>query len=262
MNTRSFNLRVVGMTILMALTISLYALASDALADEIKVGAGAAPTENIFNKIKGPFEKATGMKLTLISNGPEVALKDLDKGLLDVATGGVAFPDWMEMMEKGGYKIPDKNAYKYRVIGKDTVRVIVNKSNPVKKLSKEQLKDIFTGKTVNWKEVGGKDMPITVVWGSAIQGTNAVFMKQVMGGEPFTKKIQESTTAPEIKKLVASTPGGIGLGPVSIVDATIASPETPEVGRPITAITKGAPSANVVKLFDFIRGEGQKYLAK
>ncbi len=257
MNMMSVKMRALGVAVLMALILPALALA-----EEIKVGAGAAPTENVFNKIKEPFEKASGITLTLISNGPEAALKDLDKGLLDAATGGVAFPDWMEMMEKGGYKIPDKNAYKYRVIGKDNIKVIVNKANPVKKLSKEQLKDIFTGKIVNWKEVGVKDMPITVVWGSKIPGTNSVFMKQVMGGEPFSKKVQESTTAAEIKKLVASTPGAIGLGPVSIVDATIASPETPEVGRPITLITKGAPSANVLKMLDFIRGEGQKYLAK
>lgn len=257
MKKRSFRTGAISMAVLMAVTLS-----SLALADEIKVGAGAAPTENVFNKIKEPFEKASGIKLTLISNGPEAALKDLDKGLLDAATGGVAFPDWMEMMEAGGYKIPDKSAYKYRVIGKDNIKVIVNKGNSVKKLSKEQLKDIFTGKAVNWKEVGGKDMPITVVWGSKIPGTNAVFMKQVMGGEPYTKKVQESTTAAEIKKQVSSIPGAIGLGPVAIMDATIASPETPEVGRPITLITKGAPSANVLKMLDFIRGEGQKYLLK
>ena len=50
-------------------------------------------------------------------------------------------------------------------------------------LSKEQLKDIFTGKKTNWKDVGGKDMPIAVVYGNKIPGTNNVFMKQVMGGE-------------------------------------------------------------------------------
>ncbi|MHB9098865.1 MAG: substrate-binding domain-containing protein [Syntrophales bacterium] len=250
-------MRSIGMGVLMALTLS-----SLALAEEIKIGAGAAPTENVFNKIKEPFEKASGIKLTLISNGPEEAIKDMDKGLIDAATGGLTFQDWMEMMEKGGYKIPDKNAYKYRIIGKDNVKVIVNKANPVKKLSKEQLKDIFTGKTVNWKEVGGKDMPITVVWGNKIPGTNSVFMKQAMGGAPFTKKVQESTTAAEIKKLVASIPGAVGLGPASIVDATIAAPETPEVGRPITLITKGAPSPNILKMLDFIRGEGQKYLSK
>jgi phosphate transport system substrate-binding protein len=257
MKNRNVKLGAIGVAVLMAVTLS-----SLAMAQEIKVGAGAAPTENIFNKIKEPFEKASGIKLVLISNGPVEALKELDKGLLEVATGGLTFPDWMEMMEKEGYRVSDKNAYKYRVIGKDIVKVIVNKENTVKKLSRDQLKNIFTGKTVNWKEVGGKDMPITVVWGSKIPGTNAVFMKQIMGGAAFTKNVQESTTAAEIKKLMASLPGGVGLGPVSIVDATISAPKIPEVGRPITAITKGAPSPNALKLFDFIRGDGQKYLAK
>lgn len=246
----------------MAAIVILFTLSSLSLAEEIKVGAGAAPTENVFNKIKEPFEKATGIKIVLISNGPDVALKDLDKGLMDAATAGLTFPDWMEMMEKQGYKIPDKNVYKYRVIGKDNIKVIVNKANPVKKLSKDQLKGVFSGKTVNWKDVGGKDMPIVVVFGSKIPGTNSVFMKQVMGGESFSKKVQESTTAAEIKKLVASTPGAIGLNPALGVDSTVSSVETPEVGRPITLITKGAPSANITKMLDFIRGEGQKYLAQ
>ncbi len=257
MKIRSVNLWTIAMAVLMAVT-----LPSLAMAQEIKVGAGAAGTEDIFNKIKVPFEKTSGIKLVLISNGPVEALKELDKGLLEVAVGGVTFLDWMEMMEKEGYKVPDKNVYKYRVIGKDTVKIIVNKENTVKKLSRNQLKNIFTGKTVNWKDVGGKDIPITVVWGSKIPGTNAVFMKQIMDGAVFTKNVQEATTAAEIKKRIASIPGGVGLGPVSIVDATISAPEIPEVGRPITAITKGAPSPNALKLFDFIRGEGQKYLSK
>lgn len=257
MKIRSVNLWTIAMAVLMAVT-----LPSLAMAQEIKVGAGAAGTEDIFNKIKVPFEKTSGIKLVLISNGPVEALKELDKDLLEVAVGGVTFLDWMEMMEKEGYKVPDKNVYKYRVIGKDTVKIIVNKENTVKKLSRNQLKNIFTGKTVNWKDVGGKDIPITVVWGSKIPGTNAVFMKQIMDGAVFTKNVQEATTAAEIKKRIASIPGGVGLGPVSIVDATISAPEIPEVGRPITAITKGAPSPNALKLFDFIRGEGQKYLSK
>jgi phosphate transport system substrate-binding protein len=252
----------IGIGSIMAAIFLMLTLSTLSLAEEIKVGAGAAPTENVFNKIKEPFEKATGIKLVLVSNGPVDALKDLDKGLLDAATGGVTFPDWMELMEKGGYKILDRNVYKYRVIGKDNIKVIVNKGNLVKKLSKEQLKDIFTGKTANWKDVGGKDMPIVVVWGSKIPGTNNVFIKQVMGGEPFTKKVQESTTAAEIKNQVASSPGAIGLSPASGVDSSVSSPETPEVGRPITLITKGAPSPAVLKMLDFIRGEGQKYLAK
>ncbi len=255
---KSFTMGAIGMAVLMAVTLS-----SLALAQEIKVAAGVAPTENIFDKIKGPFEKSSGLKLTIITKGSADSLKELDKGAVEAAVGGVSFPDWMELMAKEGYKITDKDAYKHRVIGKDHVKVIVNKGNPVKKLSKEQLKGIFSGKLVNWKDVGGKDGEIIIFSGSQIhRGAHAVFQKQIMDGESYTKKLKEVTMSEDLVKQISLTPGGIGLGPAGIVDATIASPETPEVGRPITLITKGAPSANILKMLDFIRGEGQKYLAK
>lgn len=40
--------------------------------------------------------------------------------------------------------------------------LLVHKSNPVKALTAPQIKDIFDQKTTNWKELGGKDLPITL----------------------------------------------------------------------------------------------------
>jgi len=255
---RSFKMGAISMAVLMTLTLS-----SLALAEEIKVGAGVAPTENIFEKIKGPFEKASGLKLTIITKGSADSFKDLDKGMVEAAVGGVSFQDWMDLMAKDGYKVQDKDAYKYRVIGKDIIKVVANKANPVKKLSKDQLKGIFSGKLVNWKEVGGKDAEIAIFWSARIHaGAHAVFQKQIMDGESYTKKFRDVASSAEMVKQVSLIPGGIGFGPAGIVDTSVASVEIPEVGRPITAITKGAPSANILKLLDFIRGEGQKYLTK
>ena len=42
----------------------------------------------------------------------------------------------------------------------DGLAVYVHKNNPVKELSLQQLKDIYTGKIRNWKEVGGPDKKI------------------------------------------------------------------------------------------------------
>ncbi len=230
--------------------------------EEVRVGAGAAPSENIFRKIAGPMEKAIGLKLTLIDSGPSEALKDLDKGSVDAASGGVTFEDWMAMMDKEGYKIPDRNAYKYRVIGKDIIKVIVHKDVAVKNLSEEQLLAIFTGKITNWKEVGGSDLPCVVVWGSKIPGTNTVFQKQIMRGAPYTKKVLEATTIIDVKEKVSKTTGAVGLSSAGNIDSSISVPQTPETGRPITLITKGAPSPVVLKMLSFIQGEGQKYVVK
>ena len=45
-------------------------------------------------------------------------------------------------------------------IGRDALVFIVNENNPVKSLTRQQLKDIYAGKITNWKEVGGEDLAI------------------------------------------------------------------------------------------------------
>ena len=232
-----------------------------ALAEEVKIGTGAAATENIFNKIKGPME-ATGVTLNVISGGPEQALKDLDAGTIEAAVAGMTFPDWMTMMEKGGYAIPDKTVYKNRVIGKDVVKVLTNKDVTVTVLSKEQLAAVFTGKAKNWSEVGGPSLPIVVIVGSKIPGTQTVFQKQALDGAPYTKDAVEGTTADDLKTRVIATSGAVSLGAMAQIDATINAPTIPEFGRPITLITKGAPSPGVQKMLDFIAGPGQALIAK
>ena len=236
--------------------------ASAVLAEEVRIGAGAAPTENVLNRIKEPLAKATGVTLNIISNGPAQALKDLDAGLIDAAAGGITFPDWMTMMDKEGYAIADKGVYKNRVVGKDIVKVLTNKDVPVKTLTKDQLRAIFTGKAKNWSEVGGPSLPIVLVTGTKIPGTLSVFQKQILTGAEYSKEAIALSTADEMQAKVATTSGAVCLGPMSKADTTVNVPDIPEVGRPITLITKGEPSGEVKKLIDFIRGEGQQFIAK
>jgi len=46
---------------------------------------------------------------------------------------------------------------------RDGIFILLHKENPVAKLDDKQIIDIYTGKITNWKEVGGKEAPITVV---------------------------------------------------------------------------------------------------
>lgn len=245
-----------------AATLCVLVFSAPAWAEEVKIGSGAAATENIFNRIKDPMEKANGVKLAVSASGPVQAIKDLDAGLIEAAVGGLTFPDWMTMMEKEGYAVPDKSIYKNRVIGKDIVKVMTNKDVKVSALSKEQLLAIFTGKAKNWSEVGGSDKPIVVILGSKIPGTQGVFQKQVLNGEPYTTGAVEGTTAEDLKTRVMATPGSIALAALAQIDANVNGPTVPEVGRPITLVTKGAPSTGLQKMLDYISGEGQQYIAK
>lgn len=246
----------------MTVFFMLIAFPFTCLAEDIRVGAGAAPAENILKPIKAPFEKATGLTLVTFASGPKNAFIDLEKGSLDAAAAGLTFDDWMALLKKESVTVADPKAYQSVVIGKDKVIVLTHKSNPVKNLSKDQLKNIFTGKTNNWKDVGGNDAPILIVWGKLTQGTNSMFVKNMMDGAEPTKEVLEATTAEDIKNSVETNPEAIGIGPLSLAGPTLNIPSTPELSRAITLITKGAPKAGVQKLISFIAGDGNQYVKK
>jgi phosphate transport system substrate-binding protein len=50
------------------------------------------------------------------------------------------------------------------VIARDGIVVIVNPKNKVDDLSSVEIRKIFSGKIKNWREVGGEEKPITVVY--------------------------------------------------------------------------------------------------
>ncbi len=232
------------------------------LAEEVRVGAGAAPTENILKPLKAPFEKATGLTLATFSSGPKAAFVDMDKGSVDAAAAGLSLDDWMALLKKEGVAVADQKAYQSVVIGKDKIIVLTHKSNPVKNLSKEQLKAVFTGKATNWKDVGGNDAPILIVWGKMIQGTNSMFVKNMLDGSEPIKDVMEVMTADDVKIAVETNPEAIGIGPLSVAGPTLNIPATPELARAITLMTKGAPKPGVQKLINFIAGDGAQYVKK
>jgi phosphate transport system substrate-binding protein len=229
-------------------------------AEELKIGAGGAPTENILKPIRDSFEKSTGIKLYINSTGPKNALIDLGNGDVEAAAAGLAYQDWLALMKKEGQEVKDPTSFNPIVIGKDRIMVIVHKDNPVKKLSAEQLKEIFTGQIISWKDVGGEDLPIMIVVGKLTPGTNAMFSKKFLDGKDLTKEVLDATNAEDVRQNVMSNPSAIGFGPVALVDSSVRTPETPELSRDITLLTKGKPSARIQKLIDYINGAGRKYI--
>lgn len=237
--------------------------AGAAHAEDVRVGGGAAPIENIFKKIQEPI-KAKGITLTLSDQGPDMAFKDLDAGKVDAAAAGLALNDWFDLMQKKGYEVKDKSIYKQRVVGRDKIRVLMHKDlNKVKSLSKEQLKGIFTGKIKNWKEVGGPDQAVVIVNGTKIPGTVKLWQERIMDKEEYAKGM-DATESVDIALKVKTNKGAISIGSLggASADEIYAIEDIPDVSRPITVITKGSPSPAVEKVFDFISKDGQKFITR
>ena len=67
----------------------------------------------------------------------------------------------------------------------DSLMFITHRDNPVDNLSVRQLRDIFSGKTRRWNEVGGPDMPIRAFQREAGAGSQTGMEKLVMQGTPM-----------------------------------------------------------------------------
>jgi phosphate transport system substrate-binding protein len=61
------------------------------------------------------------------------------------------------------------------VIARDAIAVIVNPTNPVSRLTMQQISDIYSGKINNWTEVGGQDRPIVRLSREVNSGTHVYF---------------------------------------------------------------------------------------
>jgi phosphate transport system substrate-binding protein len=66
------------------------------------------------------------------------------------------------------------------IIARDAIAVIVNPENPVSQLTLQQISDIYSGKIVNWKEVGGDDRPIVRLSRETNSGTHVYFLETVL----------------------------------------------------------------------------------
>jgi phosphate transport system substrate-binding protein len=94
----------------------------------------------------------------------------------------------------------------------DGLSVYVNEANPVKELSIDQLRGIFTGKTTNWKEVGGDDAPITIYSRENSSGSYEFFKEHVLKGQDFAASAQTMPGTAALVQAVAKDKNGIGYG--------------------------------------------------
>ena len=79
-------------------------------------------------------------------------------------------------------KIIDESPVKLKVtpIGVDALVFIVNQKNTVKNLTTEEIRDIYSGKITNWKELGGEDATIEAYQRVLNSGSQTLFLNLVM----------------------------------------------------------------------------------
>jgi phosphate transport system substrate-binding protein len=239
-------------------------LTTAALASDLDSFAGQSGTLNIAGgtahipvmqkAAKAIMQAHSDIRITIAGGGSGVGAKQVAKGLVDIGNTGRALKPGEA---KGLVSFP---------FAIDGVAVIINPENPVNALTKQQVIDIYSGKIVNWKAVGGEDRAINLFTRDEASGTRAVFMKKLLGNSVIINSANVVPSNGAMKTAVSRDPGALGYSSVGYIDALVKAPsldgvhpsneacasgEYPVV-RKLYMNTKGEPTGLTKSFVDFI----------
>lgn len=226
---------------LAAIALAAATLAATASAETVKVTGATTVFNVVITPAKAAVEKSTGHTLVILGSNTGKGLVDLVDGASDIAMVSEPMDIAVEAAAVAGKKV-DPKAIQFFELKKDEIVFVVHPSNPVGKLTWEQLRDIHTGKIANWKDVGGKDQAIVVYSDSTTGGTRAMVKKVVMGGAEYGPAVKAQTSVKRAAEMVGGDEAGItGVGKGFVDAAKNKIVDTKKLERPLALATLGAP---------------------
>ncbi len=249
--------------VLLSATVILFQVATVQAADQKLVLTGSSTIAPLAAEIGKRFEKQNpDVRIDVQTGGSSRGVTDARSGLADIGMASRALK-------------AEENDLKSFTIALDGVGLILHKDNPVKTLTDQQVIDIYTGKITNWKQVGGKDVRITVVNKAEGRSTLELFLHYY--------KLKNSDIKPQVVigdnqqgiKTVAGNPGAIGyvsigtaafdagngvpikLLPLNGIAASVENVRNGSfpLSRPLNLVTKTAPQGLAKRFIDFARSK-------
>lgn len=151
------------------------------------------------------LEKHPESEIIVTGGGSGVGIAALPENTTDIAMASrrIKFGEKMKFAEIG---LDAREV----IVAYDALAVVVNPSNPVDSLTREQLEAIFRGKITNWKDVGGEDRKIVVYSRETSSGTYEFFKESVLDNKNYMSSILSMPATGAIIQSVKQTKGAIG----------------------------------------------------
>jgi phosphate transport system substrate-binding protein len=149
-----------------------------------------------------------GTKIQVTGGGSGIGFAALQNNTTDIADASRP----IKPAERAAcIKIFGKSPREYKV-ALDGLSIYVHGDNSLTELTVDQLKDIFTGRVRNWKELGGSDAPITVYSRENSSGTYEFFKEHILKGQDFASSAQTMPGTAALLQAVEKDKNGVGYG--------------------------------------------------
>lgn len=206
-------LAIMTSAVLFAGTVLTACGVSSASNDKI-TAVGSTALQPLVEEAANDYQKDhKNLSITVQGGGSGTGLSQLQAKAVTIGNSDVFAEN------QKGIKAKDIIDHQVAVVG---ITPVVNKGVGIRNISMKNLQKIFEGKITNWKQVGGKNIPIEVINRVKGSGTRNTFEANVMDGRS-TVKAQEQDSNGTVRRIIATTPGAISYLSFSFVDKTIQS---------------------------------------
>lgn len=239
--------------------------------------AGSTEMHLVLNELTAAYsERHPNVLFTLRGGGSILGESWLEKGQVDLAASTLFPRD--EATTAQLLRVP---------VGLDGIAVIVHPSNTIEELTVAQLRDIYSGKVLDWQDVGGEGGEIALISREDGSTTRMLFEERVMGGERVSLTAVVMPTSEDVVRYVARYPQVIGYvtGAYAQADVLLADDGIPSVrivplegrlptnaeiasqryflARPIFLLRRTSDTARLQPFIDFVLSPaGQEIVAR
>ncbi len=242
------------------LVLSLIVPMTAAASQTLRYSASAQVFEAFENARLNTFTQDTGIAIDLFVSSSQSCVYRLLQDMTDVASS--VRPLSQREKNFGLEAIP---------FAKDPLAVITHQSTPVDTLTTEQLQMLFSGNVVNWKEVGGPDLSVTLVVPGEQTGAHKNFRRQVMRHNDVQYDYMTYTSTRVLEAIESLPPGAVSFisrgaqithPKVKVVQIDGKKPGDADYPfyQMFHLVTKGEPVGTVKLFVDFTKSDKGKAL--
>lgn len=241
---------MVRLTSMLASLVVLVGVATARAEDKIVIDGSTTvgPIAKAFAQYY--MSKYPGVNITVSESGSGNGAKSIINGTCDLA-------DMSRAMKDTEFKAAvEKNMLPFHhVVAVDGIAVIVHPSNPVKGLTKDQVRDIYLGKITSWSEVGGPEKKIVKISRDTNSGTYESFEELVMHKQKMAADTEYVGSNGAVRAKIQESPLAVGYVGLGFADDTVKTLEIngiqPDrasvasgkyaIARPLFMVTNGYP---------------------
>jgi phosphate transport system substrate-binding protein len=250
-HVRAVSVRAQVASVMLAMIGVLFSAA----ADPLMIQGSTTFNRRLMEPYQAEIETLTGHQLTVIPNKSTPGLIALLEGRAQMAMISAPLDSEVALIQKIMPGLPFDKLYAFE-IDRTRVSFAVNRFNPVRTATLDQIAEILLGKIANWKALGGPDLPIRVVLVGGGGGLTVAVETGLLNGQRVSTPSKIYVNSPvQLIQIVNQELGAIGIAQLTLAQKT----KTPELKtekpfeQTLYLVTFGEPTPAMRSVIDAAR---------